>query len=83
MLTALIVACAFFMENLDGTIIVTALPQMAQSFRIDPARMSLGVTAYMLAVAAGITASGWLADRVGARNLFCAAIGVFTLASML
>ena len=83
MLTALIVACAFFMENLDGTIIVTALPQMAQSFHIDPARMSLGVSAYMLAVAAGITASGWLADRVGARNLFCGAIGVFTIASML
>jgi EmrB/QacA subfamily drug resistance transporter len=83
MLTALIVACAFFMENLDGTIIVTALPQMASSFHIDPARMSLGVTAYMLAVAAGITASGWLADRVGARNLFCAAIAVFTVASML
>ena len=83
MLTALIVACAFFMENLDGTIIVTALPQMAMSFRIDPARMSLGVSAYMLAVAAGITASGWLADRVGARNLFCAAIGLFTAASML
>jgi EmrB/QacA subfamily drug resistance transporter len=83
MLTALIVACAFFMENLDGTIIVTALPQMASSFHIDPARMSLGVTAYMLAVAAGITASGWLSDRVGARNLFCSAIGVFTVASML
>jgi len=83
MLTALIVACAFFMENLDGTIIVTALPQMASSFNIDPARMSLGVTAYMLAVAAGITASGWLADRIGARNLFCGAIGVFTIASML
>ena len=83
MLTALIVACAFFMENLDGTIIVTALPQMASSFQIGPERMSLGVTAYMLAVAAGIAASGWLADRVGARNLFCGAIGVFTIASML
>jgi len=83
MLIALIVACAFFMENLDGTIIVTALPQMAVSFHIEPARMSLGVTAYMLAVAACITASGWLADRVGARNLFCAAIAVFTLSSML
>ncbi|HEY4029003.1 MAG TPA: MFS transporter [Caulobacteraceae bacterium] len=83
MLTALIVACAFFMENLDGTIIVTALPQMAMSFHIDPARLSLGVTAYMLAVAAGITASGWMADRVGARNLFCAAIGMFTIVSML
>ena len=83
MLRALIVACAFFMESLDATIIVTALPQMASSFHIDPTRMSLGITAYMLAVAAGITASGWLADRVGARNLFCGAIGVFTVSSML
>jgi EmrB/QacA subfamily drug resistance transporter len=83
MVIALIVACAFFMENLDGTIIVTALPQMAVTFAITPTRMSLGVTAYMLAVAALIPASGWMADRVGARNLFCAAIGAFTLASML
>jgi EmrB/QacA subfamily drug resistance transporter len=82
-LIAMIVACAFFMENLDGTIIVTALPQMAQDFHIDPARMSLGITAYMLAVAACITVSGWAADRVGSRNLFCAAIAVFTIASML
>lgn len=80
---ALIVACAYFMENLDGTIIVTALPDMARTFHIDTTRMSLGITAYMLAVAACITVSGWLADRVGTRNLFCAAIGMFTIASML
>ncbi len=80
---ALIVACAFFMENLDSNIIVTALPQMASTFGVSPTRISLGVTAYVLAVAAGIPASGWLADRIGARNLFCAAIGAFTLASML
>ena len=83
MVIALIVACAYFMENLDSTIIVTALPQMAQTFAITPTRMSLGVTAYVLAVAACIPASGWLADRIGARNLFCAAIGAFTVASML
>jgi EmrB/QacA subfamily drug resistance transporter len=79
---ALIVACAFFMENLDATIIVTALPQMAASFGVNATRMSLGVTAYVLATAACIPASGWLADRVGARNLFVTAIGVFTLSSM-
>jgi EmrB/QacA subfamily drug resistance transporter len=81
-LIALIVASAFFMENLDATIIVTALPQMAQSFGTTSPRMSLGVTAYVLATAACIPASGWLADRVGSRNLFCGAIGLFTLASM-
>jgi EmrB/QacA subfamily drug resistance transporter len=83
MVVALIVACAFFMENLDATIIATALPQMAHAFQISPTRMSLGITAYVLAVAACIPASGWVADRVGARRLFCTAIGVFTLASML
>lgn len=82
MVIALIVASAFFMENLDATIIVTALPQMAESFAVTPTRISLGVTAYMLAVAALIPASGWLADRVGARDLFFGAIGVFILASM-
>jgi len=79
---ALIVACAFFMENLDATIIVTAVPQMAESFGTTATRMSLGITAYVLATATCIPASGWLADRVGARNLFCTAIGLFTLASM-
>jgi EmrB/QacA subfamily drug resistance transporter len=82
MLIALIVACAFFMESLDATIIVTAVPHIAQSFGTTPTRTSLGITAYVLATAACIPASGWLADRLGARNLFCAAIGLFTLASM-
>ncbi len=82
MVIALIVACAFFMENLDATIIVTAVPPIAQSFGTTATRMSLGITAYVLATAACIPASGWLADRVGARNLFGAAIGMFTLASM-
>jgi EmrB/QacA subfamily drug resistance transporter len=79
---ALIVACAQFMQNLDGTIIVTALPAMAQSFATTASRMSEGITAYALAAAVCIPASGWLAERVGTRNLFCAAIALFTAASM-
>ncbi|MGH8290124.1 MAG: MFS transporter [Steroidobacteraceae bacterium] len=82
MQVALIVACAQFMQNLDGTIIVTALPAMAQSFATTASRMSEGISAYALAAAVCIPASGWLADRLGTRNLFCAAIGLFTLASM-
>jgi EmrB/QacA subfamily drug resistance transporter len=79
---ALIVACAQFMQNLDGTIIVTALPAMAQSFATTASRMSEGITAYALAAAVCIPASGWLADRLGTRNLLCVAIGLFTLSSM-
>ena len=83
MLISLIVAGAFFMEQLDATIIVTALPQMAQTFHLNPARMSLGVTTYVLALAVCLPASAWLSDRVGARNLFMGAIGLFVVASML
>ena len=83
MLVSLIVAIAFFMETLDATIIVTALPQMAHDFGVDTTRMSVGITAYLMAAAACVTASGWLADRIGTRTLFCGAIGLFTLSSLI
>jgi MFS family permease len=80
---ALLVAAAFFMENLDGTVIVTALPQMARSFNADPVALNLGLTAYMLTVAILIPISGWMADRFSPRNVFAGAIAVFTGASVL
>lgn len=83
LLITLIVAGAYFMEFLDASVIVTAIPQMADAFRVDPTRMGLGVTAYMLATAAAIPASGWVSDRWGARNVFFAAVALFTLASLL
>jgi EmrB/QacA subfamily drug resistance transporter len=80
---AYIAAAAFFMEALDSTIIATALPPMAASFHTAPVALGLGVTAYMLSVAIMIPASGWIADRFGARTVFCSAIAIFTLSSML
>jgi EmrB/QacA subfamily drug resistance transporter len=82
MIVALVVACAFFMETFTGTVITTALPAMAVSFGSDAVELSIGVTAYMLALAVFIPASGWAADRYGARTVFRTAIGVFTLASV-
>ena len=55
---AALVAAALFMENLDGAIIVTALPQMAQSFGTDPVSLNIGVTVYMLTLAVFIPVSG-------------------------
>jgi EmrB/QacA subfamily drug resistance transporter len=80
---ALTVACALFMENLDGTVIATALPQIAQSFDVSPVHLSLAITSYLLSVAIFIPASGWMADRFGARTIFRAAIAVFMLGSVL
>jgi EmrB/QacA subfamily drug resistance transporter len=78
-----IVAAAFFMQNLDGTVITTALPQMAISFDTTPIHLSIGITAYILSLAVFIPVSGWFADRYGARTIFGTAIAVFTLGSIL
>lgn len=81
--TALIVATALFMQNLDGTIVATALPAMAKSFHADPIHMSLALTSYLLSLAIFIPASGWFADRFGSRTVFRVAIIVFTIGSIL
>jgi EmrB/QacA subfamily drug resistance transporter len=78
-----LIAGAFFMENLDGTIIATALPQMSRSFHVSAVSLNIGMTAYLLALAVFIPISGWVADRFGSRSVFAAAIAVFTLASLL
>ena len=77
-----LIAGAFFMENLDGTIIATALPQMARSFHAGAVKLNVGMTAYLLALAVFIPISGWVADRFGSRSVFAAAIGTFTVASL-
>jgi EmrB/QacA subfamily drug resistance transporter len=81
-LIALIVAVAFFMENLDGTVIATALPQMGDSLGAGTIQMSIGITAYILTLAIFIPASGWMADHFGTRNVFGGAIALFTLSSV-
>jgi EmrB/QacA subfamily drug resistance transporter len=78
-----LIAGAFFMEMLDGTIIATALPQMAHSFRSSAVSLNIGMTAYLLTLAVFIPISGWVADRYGSRSVFAAAIATFTLASVL
>ena len=81
-LVPLIVACALFMENLDSTVIATSLPAIARSFGEDPLRLNLAITSYLLSLGIFIPLSGWMADRFGARTIFCAAIAVFTLGSI-
>ena len=82
-LTALIVACALFMQNLDSTVISTALPAMARTFGADPVRMNVALTSYLLSLAVFVPASGWVADRFGTRAVFRSAIALFTVASVL
>src|ERR1700733_12258925 len=82
-LTALIVATAMFMQNLDSTMIATALPTMAHTFGYDPVRMNVALTSYLLSLAVFIPASGWIADRYGTRNILRLAIVIFTVGFIL
>ncbi len=81
--TALIIATALFMENMDGTVISTSLPAIALDLHQDPIVLKLALTSYMMTLAVFIPASGWVADRFGARTVFCSAIVVFTVGSIL
>ncbi|MFS9434285.1 MFS transporter [Citrobacter sp. C348] len=80
---ALLVAGAFFMEFIDGTVIATALPDMAKSFGVEAVDLNIGISAYLITLAVLIPASGWIADRFGARKVFSLALAIFTLASVL
>jgi EmrB/QacA subfamily drug resistance transporter len=78
----LMVACALFMENLDSTVINTALPAISRSLHENPLTLNMGITSYLFSLAVFVPISGWIADRFGARVVFQAAIVIFTLGSI-
>lgn len=80
-LVPLIVASALFMQQLDVTALATSLPAIAAALDEPPVRLHLVITVYMLSLAAFLPVSGWIADRYGARTVFCVAIGIFAAAS--
>ena len=80
---ALIVGCAFFMEGLDSTMIAVSIPAMAKSLGQSPLRLNLVIATYLLSLAVFIPVSGWIADRLGARVVFCSAIAIFATGSAL
>ena len=80
--TAAIVASALFMQNLDGTVVATALPAMARDLGLPPLHLSAAITAYLVSLTVFVPVSGWVADRYGAKRVFLWAIAVFVGASV-
>lgn len=78
-----LVAVALFMENLDATIVNTAVPTMALSLGVQPLSLKGVLTSYTLALAVFIPISGWMADRFGTKQIFKLAVGLFMLGSLL
>ena len=81
-LIPLIVATALFMENMDSTVIATSLPAIAADIGTSPLTLKLAITSYLLSLAVFIPASGWTADRFGARMVFSLAVAVFIIGSI-
>jgi EmrB/QacA subfamily drug resistance transporter len=82
-LVPLVVGCAFFMEGLDSTMLAVAIPDMAKGLGESPLRLNLVITTYLLSLAVFIPVSGWIADRLGTRLVFCVAIAIFATGSAL
>lgn len=81
-LAPLAVATATLMEFVDSTALSTALPTLARAFGSDPVHLKLALTSYLLALAVFAPASGWVAERFGARRVFLSAMTVFLVGSM-
>ncbi len=82
-LVPLIVASPMFLQNIDASAMTTALPSIATSLGVPPLHLNLIITVYILSLAVFLPMSGWLADRFGAKRMFCVAITLFSLASAL
>jgi EmrB/QacA subfamily drug resistance transporter len=78
-----VVATVLFMEQLDSTIVNTAVPAMAASLHVEPLSLKAVVASYILSLAVCIPISGWMADRFGTRRVFLSAVSLFTVASIL
>lgn len=79
---ALLMATSLFMEMLDGTIVTTALPQMANYFHTNMSQISFLVSSYLVTTAIFIPMSGWLASRFGNKRIWLVAILFFTISSL-
>jgi len=82
-LIPIIVAFPLFLQNMDSSVMTTALPNIARSLDVDVLHLNLAVTSYLLSLAVFLPLSGWLADRFGPKRVFCAAIACFATASAL
>src|SRR5258708_19218600 len=77
-----LVAVALFMENLDATIVNTAVPTMSANLGVEPLSLKAVLTSYTLSLAVFIPISGWMADRYGTFRVFRLALLFFLAGSL-
>jgi MFS transporter, DHA2 family, multidrug resistance protein len=80
-LIAILVAGASFMEVLDTTIANVVLPYIAGGLGVSEDEASWVVTTYLVANAIILTASSYLAKRLGRKTFFMICLALFTVSS--
>ncbi|MDB5577002.1 MAG: transporter [Bradyrhizobium sp.] len=82
-LIAVVVAIATFMEVLDSTIANVALPYIGGGLGVGQDEASWVVTTYLVANAIILTASSYLAKKLGRKTFFLMCLALFTASSVL
>ncbi len=78
-----VVILGMTMSILDTTIVNVALDTLSKDLGSTIAQIQWVVTGYLLALAAVIPLTGWAARRFGAKRVYLASIGLFTVGSAL
>ena len=71
-----------FMAVLDGTIVNVGLPKIMAAFGVSLDTIQWVITGYMLAMAAMLPTSGWLADKFGYKRVYFWGLLLFTVGSL-
>jgi EmrB/QacA subfamily drug resistance transporter len=79
---AAVVVLGSIMTILDATIVNVALPTLGRDFHASVATIQWIPTIYLLAFASVIPASGWAAERFGARRVWMVSLAVFLAGSL-
>ena len=76
-----IIGSALLMQTLEATVMSNALPTIARALHVDPVRLNMTMTMFLLASAVCLPVSGWMADKLGAKKVFMTSMVLFALSS--
>lgn len=80
---AAVIVFGAFMSGLDASVINVGLDSIARELDTDLATVQWATNGYLLALGVSLPVCGWLGRRVGVGRLWLAALGAFTVASVL
>jgi EmrB/QacA subfamily drug resistance transporter len=77
-----VVILGMIMSILDTTIVNVALDTLSKDLHSSISEVQWVVTGYLLALAAVMPVSGWMARRFGAKRVYLVSLALFTLGSI-